>query len=343
MPKVSAIVIHEFGPPLTSAKYESVDLLPLTPRGARVRMLAAPINPADLNVIEGKYPLRPELPGVPGVEGVGVVEEIGADVAAVRVGDRVLLPQDLGAWREVGMVADVAGLIVVPPEIPLLQAAMLKINPATALRLMSDFAALEAGDWILQNAANSAVGRAVIQLARVKGLRTVNFVRRPEVIDELKALGADVVVLDEGDPREEIATATARAPLRLALNAVGGDSALRLAKSLTYGGTVVTYGAMGRQPLKIPNALLIFQNLVWCGFWISQWYRLATAEEQRAMFAELFELTRNGILNSPVERVYPLEEVSAALAHASQSGRQGKILFGAPEVIAALSTSDNPS
>ncbi len=336
MSKVSAIVFHEHGVPTEVARVESVELPLLQPDEARVHLLAAPINPADLNVIEGKYPIRPELPGVPGVEGVGVVEAVGANVTTLRVGERVLLPHGLGTWREEAVVkAD--SLIVVPPGIPTEQAAMLKINPATALRMLSDFARLEPGDWVLQNAANSGVGRTVIQLARIHGWRTVSLVRRPELIEELKSIGADVVLLDAGDPREQIRSATGGAPIRLALNAVGGESALRLAKALTREGTIVTYGAMSRQPLKIPNGLLIFQNLVWCGFWISQWYRSAKPEEHAALFAELFSLVRDGILHTPVERIYPLDDVTTALTHAAQSGRAGKILFGAPEIVAQFS------
>ncbi len=333
MSKVSAIVFHEHGDPTAVARVEQVELPPLPSAAARVRLLAAPINPADLNVIEGKYPVRPELPGVPGVEGVGVVEAVGGEVATLRIGDQVLLPHGIGTWRA-EMIVPAAALHVVPPGLPIAQAAMVKINPATALRMLADFAALEPGDWVLQNAANSGVGRAVIQLARVRGLRTVNLVRRPELIAELRDLGADVVLLDEGDLRESIRAATGGAAIRLALNAVGGESALRLAKSLTREGTIVTYGAMGRQPLKIPNGMLIFQNLVWRGFWISQWYRQTTAAEQAAMFAELFPLIRDGVLHTPVERIYPLDEVTAALTHAAQSSRSGKILFGAPEIVA---------
>lgn len=293
----------------------------------QVRLLAAPINPADLNVIEGKYPIRPTLPGVPGVEGVGVVETVGAAVLDVRVGDRVLLPQGYGTWREVGVVNG-GSLSVVPPGIASEQAAMLRINPATALRMLRDFAELQPGDWVLQNAANSAVGRAVIQLARAGGLRTVNVVRRTELIDGLRADGADAVLVEADDLSGQISAATGGAPLRLALNAVGGDSAVRLGKALAPGGTIVTYGAMGRQPLRIPNGMLIFQDIRWRGFWISQWYRNAPPEACEKMFSELFALTKSGVLRTPVERIYPLAEAGAALAHAAQTGRAGKILFG---------------
>jgi len=335
---VSAIVIHEFGAPAEVVRVERIELPPLTATSARVRMLASPINPADLNVLEGKYPIRPELPGVPGVEGVGVVEEVGTEVRKLRVGDHVLLPHGLGAWREAAVVADAdATLMIVPPEVAVEQAAMLRINPATALRMLRDFASLSAGDFVIQNAANSAVGRLVIQIAKANGWRTINLVRRPELIDELRALGGDAVLLDNDEVKDQIAAATGSAPVRLALNAVGGDSALRVANPLASGGTHVTYGAMSRQPLRIPNGLLIFKDLRWRGFWITQWYRKALPSAEAEMFEELLALAKRGLLHSPVERIYPLSEAVAAVQHAAQSQRAGKILFGAPEIVAQFS------
>jgi trans-2-enoyl-CoA reductase len=217
---------------------------------------------------------------------------------------------------------------VVPPEIAPEQAAMLKINPATALRMLRDFTTLQPDDWVLQNVANSGVGRSVIQIAHATGLHTVNIVRRKELVAELQAQGADMVLTeDEKWP-------ALPDPIRLALNAVGGESALRLANALAPGGTLVTYGAMSRQPLRIPNGLLIFEDVRCRGFWMSRWYREASPEASSAMFAELFALARSGILHTPVERIYPLEEAAAALAHAARGGRSGKILFGAPEIVA---------
>ncbi len=326
MSKVMAIVFHAHGAPAEVAQVEEIEMAEPAADEVQVRLLAAPINPADLNVIEGKYPIRPALPGVPGVEGVGVVEAVGEEVLGVRVGDRVLLPQGYGTWREAGVVKG-AGLSVVPPSIASEQAAMLRINPATALRMVRDFAELQPGDWVLQNAANSAVGRAVIQFAHASGLRTVNVVRRAELTGELKAEGADAVLVEAEDLSGQISAATGGAPLPLALNAVGGDSAVRLAKALSPGGTIVTYGAMGRQPLRVPNGLLIFQDIRWRGFWISQWYRNAPPEACEKMFAELFALMKSGVLRTPVERIYPLAEAGAALGHAGRGGRSGKILF----------------
>jgi trans-2-enoyl-CoA reductase len=317
MNETNAIVIHEHGESHAVARLERV---PLPRPGAGevvVRVLRAPINPADLNVLEGKYPTRPALPGTPGVEGLGEIAETG---------QRVLLPHGFGSWREAG-VCRRDELVEVPADLDVDQAAMVKINPATALRMLLDFAPLQPGDWLVQNAANSAVGRAVIGISRARGWRTINLVRRAELAAELSALGADLVLPDDEAAPAAIRAHIGPAPVRLALNAVGGESALRLANVLADGGTHVTYGAMGRQPVRLPNGLLIFKDIRFRGFWVTRWYAQADAAAKRAMFEELFAHIRSGAVHAPVEKIYPLTEITAALRHAAQPGRSGKILL----------------
>lgn len=326
MSKVTAVVIHEHGQPTEVARVETVALPEVGAGEARVRMLFAPINPADLNVLEGKYPVRPALPGVPGGEGVGRVEAIGDGVTAVQAGDLVLLPPALGTWRQ-ALVCPAEDLIPCPADLPLEQAAMLRVNPATALRMLRDFVALQPGEWVVQNAANSGVGRSVIQIAQAQGWRTVNVVRRPELIEELRRLGGDAVVLDYREAEAQIHAATGGALPRLGLNAVGGDSASRLAAALAPGGTLVTYGAMSRQPMRISNADLIFRDITFRGFWVSQWYKCAARAERLAMFDEIFALARDGRLHTPVEATFPLEQAKEAIAAAAKGMRSGKILF----------------
>ncbi|MEO6787510.1 MAG: 2-enoyl thioester reductase domain-containing protein, partial [Chthoniobacteraceae bacterium] len=291
-----------------------------------VRMKFAPVNPADINVLEGKYPIRPALPGTPGMEGVGIVEECGAGVTGLVRGDVVLLPHGFGTWREAGNVS-AAQLVRIAPNVPLEQAAMLRINPATALVMLREFVLLQPGEWIVQNAANSAVGRCAIRLARYFGWRTVNVVRRAELVDELKAEGADAVLVEGEKVSAEIKAATAGEPIRLALNAVGGDSAVRLAGALAFGGTIVTFGAMARQPLKVPNGLLIFQDIAWRGFWITHWYERAGEAAGSRLLGELSALAANGAIATPVEAVYPLEQIADAIAHAQRPQRGGKVLL----------------
>ena len=291
-----------------------------------VQMLAAPINPADLNAIEGKYPVRPALPATPGMEGAGRVVELGRSVKSVREGDLVILPHNFGTWREACAVK-AETLVVAPAGIEPLQAAMLKVNPITAWRMLHDFVQLRPGDWFVQNGGNSAAGRAAIQIGRELGLRSVNVVRRPEVMDELRGDGAEVVLLDDDNLRDEVKTATDGAAIRLALNAVGGESALRMAKVLAPDATMVTYGAMSLQPLTIPNGMLIFKNLKFTGFWVNKWYEQATREERAATFAPLFDMARRGLLRTKVEKEYSLGGAPEAVAHAARGQRGGKIVF----------------
>src|ERR1041384_3297248 len=193
---------------------------------------------------------------------------------------------------------------------------MLKINPLTAWRLLHDYVNLAKGDWLIQNAANSAVGRAVIAIARDLGFKTVNVVRRAELLDELRAEGGDVVLLDDEKLREEVKAATNGAAIRLGLNSVGGDSALRLANCLAFGGTLVSFGAVSLQPLKIPTGLLIFKDLRFRGIWINKWYDNATPSERMETFRPLFDIAKRSLLKTKIEKAYPLSEVKAAVAHA---------------------------
>ena len=323
---IKAIVYERHGNPPDVLR---VEMQPWPKAGAGeavVQMRAAPINPADLNQIEGKYPLRFPLPATPGFEGAGLVVDLGANAKDLAVGALVILPHNLGTWREAAAVK-ASELVAVPPGIDPVHAAMLKINPMTAWRLLHDYVDLKQGDWLIQNAANSAAGRAVIQIARELGYKTVNVVRRTELIDELRAEGGDIVFVDGEDLRENVKSATGDAPIRLGLNAVGGDSALRLANCLAPGSTLVTFGAMGLQPLKIPNGLLIFKDLRFRGIWINKWYDNATIQERMDAFHPLFEMAERGLLKTKIEKSYRIDDAKAAVAHAAQSKRSGKIIF----------------
>ncbi len=323
---ISAVVYETHGNPVDVLRVETLPWPVAEADEAVVEMRAAPINPADLNAIEGKYPGRPEVPATPGMEGAGTVISVGDKASNVRVGDLVLLPHNLGTWRE-AVAVKAEKLVVVPPGIDPVQAAMLKINPLTAWRLLHGYVELKPGDWLIQNAANSAAGRAVIQIARELGYKTVNVVRRAELVEELQAAGGDVVLVDSENLRAEVKAATAGAPIRLALNAVGGESALRLANTLAPESTLVTYGAMSLQPLKIPNGLLIFKDLRFRGIWINKWYDQASLAERQEAFEPLFAMAKRGLLKTKIEKAYPLRDVKTAVAHAAQGKRSGKIIL----------------
>ena len=323
---ISAAVYEKHGNPADVLHVETRPWPTPAADEAVVKMRAAPINPADLNQIEGKYPVRAELPATPGFEGAGVVTELGAGVNGITTGALVILPHNIGTWRD-AVAVKAQDLVVVPDGIEPVQAAMLKINPLTAWRLLHDYVDLQKGDWLIQNAANSAAGRDIIQIAHELGYKTVNVVRRAELIDEMRAEGGDAALVDDENLREQVKNATGGAPIRLGLNSVGGDSALRLANCLAPGGTLVSFGAMSLQPLKIPTGLLIFKDLRFRGIWINKWYDNATPSERMETFRPLFEMAKSGLLKTKIEKAYPLSEVKAAVAHAAQGKRSGKIIF----------------
>ncbi len=312
----AALTFRNFGEPASVLQWESVpDPIP-EPGQVVVRVAASPVNPADINFIQGQYGILPTLPAVPGIEGAGWVES--SRHPAWQPGDPVLIAGP-GCWAE-RLVRSGDDLIRVPEELPLSQAALARVNPPTAWWMMEHFVAPRPGDWLAQNAATSGVGRAVIQLARFCGWRTVNFLRGTDRIQELRDLGGDLVFEDTDEGHAAAAEALGDHRPRLALNAVGGESLLRLATLTSDGGTLVTYGAMGRQANKLPNKFLIFRGLHFTGFWLSRFEQNRPPQAGMALRRKLLDWMVAGALRLPVARQCPMPE-GAAACEAKEPGK----------------------
>ena len=322
MSSTHAARYHRYGRPGEVLKVDQVTVAPPRKHEVTVRMFCAPINPADLNMIEGKYGEARDLPDVPGSEGCGRVVDLGAGVDGAWVGRKVLV--DGQAWRESGNWP-LDRVVAVPGGLAADHAAVLRVNPPTAWLLLHQFAALQPGDWVLQNAATSAVGRAVIEIAHQCGWKTLNVVRCAAAAEELRALGADAVVVDDEDMGAAAKEVLGGVVPRLALNAVGGIFATRLAGLLASGGTLVTYGAMSKEALKIPNGFLIFRDLVFRGFWLTRWLRTAPPDQVSSLFDQIFRLAASGCFAPRVVAEFPLGEVSAAVTRAEEGA--GKVLL----------------
>ena len=290
-----------------------------------LRTLVSPVNPADLNVLEGKYGRLPALPCVPGTEGVARVVALGAGVEGFKVGERVILPAGYGAWRTLG-VAKAECLVRVPERLDDAQAAMVRINPATAWCLLNEVASVDGG-WVLQNAGSSGVGHAVRSFARQLGVRVVSFVRDAGVAAEMRA-GGEIAFVDEDASVAEVRAASwFGRGAALAFNGVGGESALRQANLMNSGCSQVTYGAMGRQPLRIPNGLLIFRNLAFRGFWVSEWYERVGLERGNRLVSNLLDrMLSPDWISLPVYAEFPVEGYSEALRQAA-AGVRGKVML----------------
>ncbi len=302
------------------------ELSALTSGQALIEVEASPINPSDVLTLTGQYGMLPPLPAVGGNEGVGRVVGVADDVKSIAVGQRVLLPVGSGTWST-HLVADAARLMALPNVGDALQLSMLTVNPPTASLMLSDFVVLEPGEWVIQNAANSAVGGYLIQLAKRRGLRTVNVVRRESAVAEVQAMGGDVVLVDGSDLKHRVAEATAKAKIRLAIDAVGGKSTDHLAQSVAIGGTVVNYGAMSGIPCTVSPGSFVFRDVTLRGFWLAFWFRNATPERQRAVFTELATLIATGDLSARIHATYRIEQIKDAIAAAAAGERDGKIII----------------
>ena len=287
-------------------------------------VLAFPINPADVSFCRGSYRLRPPLPATPGAECVGRLSAVGTGVTQLRPGDLVVNMQRENWVQRRRIRSDDA--IPVPAGLDLAQAAMLRINPATALLLLEDHVALKPGDWVIQDVANSAVGRHLIVLAKARGVKTVNVVRRDDVAAELRDLGADVVLKDGPDLAERARAAIGGAPIKLGIDAVSGDACQRIADSVADGGVVVSYGSMSGEDPAIGRAALNMRGVSLTGFNLGRGLAKRTPVQVREIYADLAVKIRNGMLKAPVDSRYPIEEIRAALVRAQQGGRNGKVL-----------------
>ena len=292
-----------------------------------VRMEAAAMHIADLRTITGSDTFRFPLPRTPGFEGIGRVVRVGAGVETPRLGERVFPALGSGTFRE--EVRCQAAACMPAPEGDALQLSLLTVNGPTAWVMLEDFASLQPGDWLVQNAANSSCGRYLIRLARRKGVRTVNVVRRPEMIDELHQLGGDVVLLDGPDLAARVTAAVGGAPVRLGIDAVSGPATQRIAECLAADSPLVSYGSMTGERCEIDFYLMFRQGIVLHGLSFARQFRRRSPAEVRAMYAALARLMASGELLARIAGVYPLARIVEACERAAMTGsdRDGKVII----------------
>ena len=290
-----------------------------------VTVEAAAINPADLLIIEGRYPGPEKLPAPLGIEGAGRVTQVGAEVTDLQPGQRVMLLSRAN-WAEQVQVPAMQA-IAIPEDLDILLAAQIKANPPSATLMLQDYVALEPGDWVMQNAANSALGRHLIRFAKHRGLKTVNVVRRESAVQGLRDIGADLVLVDGEDLGKRVRAEIGTDNLPLAIDAIGGQACLHLADCLSDGGTVVNYGFLSGDPCMIHPSHAIVHGIDLQGFWLVKQLFQKPRATIEATYAEIATLFKDGVLIAPVEATYTLDQLRDALAHAEQGGRDGKIVL----------------
>lgn len=322
-----SVRFERFGEPEEVLRLENLPTPSPGPGEVLVRMRARPINPADLLTVRGLYGALPKLPATPGLEGAGVVEEVGPDVRGVQVGQRVIPTGTPGTWQEYVVVKPVR-LIPIPEKLTDAIAAQFVVNPLTAWIMTTQELTLQPGQWLLQTAAGSTLCRVVVQIARLRGFKTINVVRRREQVDELKALGADEVICTaDEDLVARVKAVAGEAGVTAAIDAVGGKVGGDVVRALGPGGVMLVYGRLSREPLPLDGGQMVFRNLTVRGFWLTDWFRRNSVEQRSAVMGEVLDLMAKGQIAPPIEAEYDLGAVVGAVRHAERSGNRGKVML----------------
>ncbi|TKX20219.1 enoyl-(acyl carrier protein) reductase-like protein 5 [Elsinoe australis] len=352
--QAKALTFKNYGEPQDVLQLHSHSISPAHGDLLTVKYLCSPINPADINQIQGVYPTKPTFTtnlstadpiAVAGNEGVAEVISAGGNVKDLKKGDWVVMKAPgFGTWRTHAQTTRDKFLPIRNKDgISALQAGTVSVNPCTAYRMLKDFSNMKEGDWFIQNGANSGVGRAAIQLGKEFGYKSINIVRKreqghEELVDDLKSLGADVVVTDEEVAEKGFSdkvkewTNGGREKVRLGLNCVGGKLVNNMAKTLAPHAHMVTYGGMSKQPVTLPTAMLIFKNISFDGFWVSKWSEEQPEEKLRTV-EHVLDLTRQGKFKDiPVQEVEwtrntAQDQLVSAVAGTLGGFRAGKGVF----------------
>lgn len=325
---MKAVILSTPGEPSEVLKLQEVPT-PEPGRGeVRVRMIASPVNPSDLMFTRGRYMEKPASGRSIGFEGVGIVDKAGPGMLGKwMVGRRVAVSNPAGGnWAEYAVVP-ANRVLPVPKDLPDEQVASFFVNPATVLCMVREVLGVKRGDWLLNNAAGSSLGRMIIKLGKHDGFRTLNVVRRESLIPELKALGGDEVIVEgQGDLAGRVAAIVGPEGLNYAVDPVGGQSGSDVFDSLTWHGHMLVYGTLSGQPLSVnPRPMIAGRKLE--GFYLGHYLVAKPLWKKLILFRQISNLIRAGVLDTPPGPRFTLDRISEAVKAAEEPGKDGKVLL----------------
>eukprot|EP00850_Spirogloea_muscicola_P017020 SM000142S00534 [mRNA] locus=s142:245589:247190:+ [translate_table: standard] len=303
----------------------------------------------------GFYPgFQPRaFPATPGLEGMGVVEALGDGAAAAGApppGTRVVpllaayTKAGQGSWQQYVAVA-APDVHPIPDSVPDEVAAQLIVNPFTSYGMLQDLAIpkgcqqapgtmltwewLSAGEYLVQTAANSALGRQLITLASVAGIKTINVVRKDTYVDELKKLGADEIIVstDEEEIAKRVYRITEGRYAYAAVDSVAGKGTKAMVASVRSGGTVFIFGGASGPEFVASIGDLIFRDVTIRGWWLSRYIEKHSPDELQRLVKEILTLYESGCLEISHGETYDLADFATALKKNQAEGRGGKIIL----------------
>lgn len=320
--------IHDtFGEPIDVLKTGETEKPAPQSGEVLIKMSLSPIHNHDLWTIRGNYGYKPDLPGATGgTEALGIVETVGDGVDAALIGKRVTVAGVHGSWAEY-FTAPAAGVLPLPDAISDTIGAQLIAMPFSALSLLETLKAAK-GDWIIQTAANGAVGKIMAVLAKARGINLLNLVRRDEAVTELQDMGMENVLSTSQDGWK----ATAQALLGetgavSAIDSVGGDISSDLVDLLGVDGELIVFGTSTGAPMPLNSGALIMKHITVKGFWGSRVSSDMAPDERKRLITELVMLAATGDLTLEDGGVYSLDQLDEAMTAALTPGRAGKVML----------------
>lgn len=321
-----ACVYHEFDEPSQVTKMEKAPLPVPDFNQVRVKTIMSPIHNHDIWTIRGTYGFKPNLPAIGGSEALGIVDAVGDGVQNLKPGQRVVGSPIMGVWAEYFLASEDI-LTVVPDTIDDEVGAQLASMPFSALLLL-EFLDAKPGQWIIQNAAGGAIGKALSAFAKESGVKTISLVRNEASVNELKALGIEhVVSTSNQDWPQYVRDLTGKNPIRFAIDSIGGADTQALLSVLGENGLLISFGSMSGEPMHIPAADIAFKQITVKGFWQKKIKQSMPRDKQELMMKKIIRLVEEQKLKLPVEAIYPMSEVKSALRASLQPARKGKILL----------------
>jgi len=290
----------------------------------RVKVLASPVNPADILFIQGQYRIKPILPQTGGLEGAGIIDKVGSKVSLPV--NTMITFRHKNVWAEYAIIP-VEKTTVLPSDFPLEKACQFSLNPITAHALLEE-STVQADEWLLLTAGNSAIAKIIIQLAKARGIHTIAVVRNMNDIEELEALGATKIVADNaGTVQNDINNIAGPTGVKCILDAVGGQLITELIPTISAGGQLLSYGLMSKDNVNYHNSIIIFKNITVKGFGIDDWLNRMDAEKLQLTYQSLIKTLADPAFKLPFAAKFSFEDFKQALALNASPKKSGKIIF----------------
>lgn len=316
--------IQQFGLPSKVIQQDQTAIPELKAEQVLVKMLYAPINPSDLIPILGSYRSRISLPYTPGYEGLGEVIAVGRAKNQALIGKIVLPVRGEGTWQS-HVITDRNWLIdVTQLDIPLSQASQLYINPLTAYIICKEHFQLNQDSLLVMNAGNSELSRLFAQLAHIFGFTYLPICRNFNRKEELLALGATEVLLEDGY-FETVKTYSQTKKL-FVIDCVGGKNGTALASLLSAQQKLLLVGLLSGE--QIDSQIILQKQLDVEIFHLRHWNQRVTVNQWQKIVQELLDLVRvKKITLSNPAIIVNFENIQQALQLLETKQIQGKVLL----------------